>query len=155
MSDYSLRPYQPDDFESVVRLWHRSWHQAFPGFEHPWSYEQWRAHFQEKVAANERIWIAESASQIAGFLVLRESDGYLDQIFVAPEIQRQGVGTILLNKAKQLAPNGIYLTTLQRNTSACLFYEQHGFVAERTGINSNNGQPNIEYRWRPQAARMS
>lgn len=144
-----LRLYRPDDLETVVQLWYRSWHHNFPDFQHPWPFAQWRERFQEKVAANESIWIAENAGKIVGFFVLREGDGYLDQIFVAPETQHQGVGTILLNKAKQLAPGGIYLDTLQRNASARRFYERHGFVAGRTGINPNNGQPNIEYRWMP------
>lgn len=79
---------------------------------------------------------------------MRIEDIYLDQIFVAPATQQQGVGTTLLNKAKELSPNGLYLETLQRN-------ERHGFLPGHTGINPNNGQPNIEYRWLPQAARIS
>lgn len=144
-----LRLYDPNDLESVVQLWYRAWHHNFPDFLHPWPFEQWRERFQDKVAMNESIWIAENTGQIVGFLVLRESDGYLDQIFVAPEMQHQGVGTTLLNKAKQLSPGGLYLETLQRNTNARRFYEKHGFVPGHRDINPNNGQPNIEYRWAP------
>jgi len=150
-----LRVYHPDDFEFAVQLWHQSWHHAFPGFRHPWTYAQWRERFQQKVLSHESIWVAESGGQIAGFFVLRESDGYLDQIFVALAMQQQGVGTLLLNKAKQLSPGGLSLDTLQSNTNARRFYERHGFLPGQTGINPNNGQPNIEYRWTPQAARIS
>jgi hypothetical protein len=62
---------------------------------------------------------------------------------------------MLLNKAKELSPNGIYLDTLQRNSNARRFYERHGLLPGQTGINPNNGQANIEYRWTPQAARIS
>lgn len=146
-----VRPYHPDDFEAVVRLWYESWHHNFPDLHHPWSYADWRARFQEKVAANASIWVAESEGQIAGFIVLREADGYLDQIFVAPTIQHQSIGTVLLNKAKELSPRGISLDTLQSNTRARRFYEKHGFHAGRTGVNPNSGQPNIEYYWTPRA----
>ena len=149
------RLYHPDDFEPVVQLWYRAWHHNFPDLRHPWTFAQWKEHVQEKITEKKSVWIAESAGQIAGFIVLQESDGCLDQVFVAPEMQHQGIGTILLNKAKQLSPGGLYLDTLQRNTKARRFYERHGFVAGRRDINPNNGQPNIEYRWTPQAARIS
>ena len=144
-----LRPYHPDDFESLVRLWYESWHHNFPNLQHPWTYLQWREHFQDRVTANASIWIAEGTGQLAGFIVLHENNGYLDQIFVSPAMQRQGVGTILLNKAKELSPDGIYLDTLQSNTKSRRFYEKHGFQPGRPGINHNSGQPNIEYRWLP------
>lgn len=80
-----LRPYHPDDCEAVVRLWYESWHHNFPDLYHPWTYAQWREHFQDKVTANASIWIAESAGQVAGFIVLREIDGCLDQIIVRLE----------------------------------------------------------------------
>lgn len=150
-----LRTYHPGDFEVVVQIWHESWHGAFPGLRHPWSYEQWRERFQQKVLSNSSIWVAECDKHIAGFIVVRTEDGYLDQIFVAPATQQQGVGTILINKAKELSPNGLYLETLQSNKQARRFYERHGFLPGRTGINPNNDQPNIEYRWTPQAARIS
>lgn len=145
-----LRLYSPEDCEAVVQLWYESWHHNFPGFSHPWTYAQWKEHFQEKVTAHASIWIAESAGQLVGFLVLRENDGYLDQIFVTPALQHQGVGTLLLNKAKALSPIGLSLDTLQSNTRACRFYEKHGFQPGQVGINPNSGQPNIEYHWSPQ-----
>ncbi len=144
-----LRPYHPNDFESIVRLWYESWHDNFPNLQHPWTYAQWKEHFQDRITANASIWIAESDSQLAGFIVLHENSGYLDQIFVAPPMQHQGIGTLLLNKAKELSPDGIYLDTLQSNTKSRRFYEKHGFQPGRVGINSNNGQPDIEYRWIP------
>ncbi len=141
------RPYHLDDCEAVVRLWYETWHHNFPDLSHPWTSAQWREHFQDKVRAHASIWIAERASLVAGFLVLRETDEYLDQIFVAPALQYQGVGTLLLNKAKALSPTGLFLDTLQSNTKAGRFYEKHGFHPGRVGMNLNSGQPNIKYRW--------
>ncbi|MDQ2903405.1 MAG: GNAT family N-acetyltransferase [Ktedonobacteraceae bacterium] len=144
-----LRPYHPDDCEAVVRLWYEAWHHNFPDLSHPWTYAQWRERFQDKVTARASVWVAESAGQVIGFLVLRESDSSLDQIFVAPALQHQGVGTLLLNKAKALSPAGLSLDTLLRNTRARRFYEKHGFQPGWVGMNPNSGLPNIEYRWTP------
>lgn len=90
------------------------------------------------------------SSQLVGFLVLRESTGSLDQLFITPALQHQGIGTLLLNKAKALSPGGISLETLQSHSKARRFYEKHGFQPGRVGINPHNGQPTIEYRWTPQ-----
>jgi len=144
-----LRPYRSDDFEAAVELWYESWHHNFPDLSHPWTYAEWKRRFQEKVAANTAIWLAERDGQLAGFIVLRKADGCLDQIFVKPAMQRQGIGTILLNKAKELSPDGITLDTLQSNARSRRFYEKHGFRPGQVGINPNNGQPNIEYHWAP------
>ena len=144
-----LRLYHPDDFEAAVRLWYDAWHHTFPNFP-SWTYAEWRERFHAKVCAGDSIWIAERASQVVGFLVLHEVDGYLDQIFVSPAFQRQGIGTLLLNHAKTLSPAGLSLVTLQSNRRARLFYERHGFEPGQVGINPNHGQPNIVYRWIPQ-----
>jgi ribosomal protein S18 acetylase RimI-like enzyme len=145
----SLRLYHPDDFEAVVRLWYEAWHHNFPELSHPWTYAQWREHFEDRVTAHASIWIAERAGLVAGFLVLQENQGYLDQIFVAPAFQHQGIGTLLINKAKALSPASLFLDTLQSNTKARRFYEKHGFQPGRVGINPNSGLPNIEYQWSP------
>jgi hypothetical protein len=48
-----------------------------------------------------------------------------------------------------LSPTVLRLTTLQQNTKAHRFYEKHGFIAGKCGVNALNKQPNIEYRWNP------
>ena len=75
-------------------------------------------------------------------------EGYLHEIFVAPELQRRGVGSTLMALAKELAPAGLRLHTLQRNTQAAAFYARHGFVVESRGI-GRVGLPNARYRWTP------
>ena len=53
--------------------------------------------------------------------------------------------------AKELAPAGLRLHTLQRNTQAAAFYERHGFTVMSTGI-GRVGLPNAEYAWSPGSA---
>jgi len=148
----SLRLYRSDDLDSVVQLWYRSWHHAFPDLHHPQPIEQWKIRFQKEIEPNEAVWVAERGHQLLGFFALRESDGYLHQIFVSPEAQGQGVGTLLLKKAKQLSPRRILLDTLQRNTQARRFYERHGFRPGDLATNPINGHPNITYHWEPRGS---
>jgi putative acetyltransferase len=73
----------------------------------------------------------------------------LNQIFLDPMYQNRSVGLALLNKAKEICPQGLKLHTLQQNKTACLFYEKQGFQAGKLTTNEINGQPNIEYDWIP------
>lgn len=74
----------------------------------------------------------------------------INQIFVDIDIQRNGIRTALIARVKKIYPSGLRLTVLQQNTKARKFYEKHGFVAGKLGVNKINGQPNIEYIWYPE-----
>jgi hypothetical protein len=37
----------------------------------------------------------------------------------------------------------------ETSMAARAFYVRHGFVEGPPGVNRVNGQPNVEYRWRP------
>src|SRR5438128_893089 len=77
------------------------------------------------------VWLAEVAGHLAGLLAIK--DDYIDQLFVAVGLQRQGVGTALLLKAREHSPHRLRLYTFQKNAPARAFYEKHGFKAMRFG----------------------
>jgi GNAT superfamily N-acetyltransferase len=144
---FVIRQYTDEDLNEVVALWYQSWTQAFPNLKHPQPFEQWKFRFQNDYAKQDYVWVATIQDRIVGFVVV--SDCVIAQIFVEVKMQGGGVGTALLNHAKTLCPMGLTLTTLQQNEQARRFYEKHGFVAGAIGVNSVNGQPNIEYYWKP------
>src|SRR5712692_8594243 len=114
-SRMNIRLYHPEDLNTVVSLWYRSWHHTFPHLQHPQSFEEWRIRFQDVIVPREAVWVAEANGSIAGFLAVVEAEGYLDQLFVDPTAQGQGVGTALMAKAKELSPTGLALRTLEQN----------------------------------------
>jgi GNAT superfamily N-acetyltransferase len=143
----AIRPYTDEDLDNVVALWYGSWSHAFPTLIHPQPFDQWKSRFQTEYSKQSGAWVAAIQDRVAGFVVV--SDRIIAQIFVEVEMQGNGVGAALLNHAKTLYPSGLRLTTLQQNKQACRFYEKHGFIAGAAGVNPVNGQPNIEYYWRP------
>ena len=145
-----LRPYGSEDLDEIVQLWYHAWHHTFPFFKHPQPLETWRTRFHDDIAMNETIWVVEQEGRIIGFLALREHDSYLDLLFVDPQFHHQGVGTVLMNKAKQLSPHGLSLHTLQQNQNSRAFYERRGFHAMRLGRNAFSSQPDVEYYWEPE-----
>ena len=84
---------------------------------------------------------------LIGFIALCE--GWIDQFYVLPARQRQGVGEALLDIAKTVFPE-LHLWTFQRNAPARRFYEKRGFaVMEQTdGHRNEEREPDILYRWR-------
>jgi putative acetyltransferase len=143
----NIRPYQPQDLEPTVELWYRTWCQTFPHLQHPQPYSQWQKRFRDDFVIRGSIWIAEINNHIIGFVVVISSEHELKQIFIDPNYQNQGIGSVLINKAKEICPFMLKLTVLQQNQKACRFYEKHGFTAGKLSINKVNGQPCIEYSW--------
>ena len=140
-----IRPYNYPDMERVVRLWYKVWHQTFSNIKHPHPYALWKARFQDDIAVRGNIWVAEVDGLIVGFFVVIEEERELNQLFVDVDFQNQGIGKALLEKAKAICSDGLWLQTLQSNTKACLFYEKNGFKVVKFSKNKINGQPNIKY----------
>ena len=145
-----VRRFEPADLDATVRLWHRTWAATFPTLAHPWPFDVWRERFVSDLLATTSVWVVEIEDQIVGFMALAVERGHLAQMFVDPDWQGRGIGTALMTLAKGTSPGGLTLHTLVRNLPARAFYERHGFVAGREGVNDVNGQPNVEYRWSPE-----
>jgi ribosomal protein S18 acetylase RimI-like enzyme len=92
------------------------------------------------------IWLAEAADELAGFIIRRAE--HVDQLYVAVEHQRRGIGRLLVGRVCADAPEGLRLRCFVRNTNACAFYERLGFRVVDFGV-SEEGEPEIRYHWRP------
>lgn len=92
------------------------------------------------------IWGAEQANALVGVIAFRQ--GWIDQLYILPEAQGQGIGSALLDVAKAAHPE-LRLWTFQCNTEAHRFYETRGFVAieETAGSGNEEKEPDVLYRW--------
>lgn len=99
-------------------------------------------------------WIAETPDgMVVGLLVLEKD--WIDQLYVLPEWQAQGVGSKLLGHAKRLRPDGLQLWTFASNAPARRFYEDRGFVSgeETDGADNEEHAPDVRYAWKPDEQR--
>lgn len=90
-----------------------------------------------------------AAAPIVGYVVL---DGDVaDHLYVLPHEQLRGIGTLLLDVAKEASPGGLTLTVLARNAGARAFYVRHGLEVIDTDDGSSNeeGLADVTYRWCP------
>ena len=148
-SAVTLRPATASDVPVLVRLWFDTWQVTSPDLTHPEPIELWEKRFQEQIFPNETVLVAEINGQTAGFMALRESDGYLHLLYVSPTFQRSGVGSRFLDEAARRCPGGLRLTTLESNDNARRFYERHGWIAGESGRLGRTGHPTVAYRWNP------
>lgn len=91
---------------------------------------------------------------IVGFVAISQTAacGWIDQLYVLPAYIRRGVGTALLDHARNALQPPIRLYTFQCNDVARHFYEHHGFKPLEYSDGSNNEEncPDILYEWRPE-----
>jgi putative acetyltransferase len=143
----SIRPYRAADLEPLVVLWNRTKRDAYPYLpaEQTRTVDEDRAFFTTSILTRCRVWVCEEGGTLLGFLAM--TDGYVDRLYVAPEHQRRGVGTLLLGQAFREAPDTIDLHTHQANVAARTFYEKHGFVAVEFGVSPPpESAPDVRYR---------
>ena len=102
---------------------------------------------------HEDVWLAEEDGRPLGFLAIRRSrtEGWdvLEKIYVEPDAQSRGIGTVLLDKAKELRPAGLHLWVFQKNEGARRLYERHGFrlVKLTDGSENMEREPDALYAW--------
>ena len=148
MTAVEIRRMVPEDLDAAVDVWVRSRWDAQPWLEERMGYtdEDNLRFFREILAVRSEIWLAVEDGAVVGLLAL--GAGEVEQLYVDPRRQRQGVGTALLNQAKQLRPGGITLYTHQRNERARAFYERRGFRAVAFGTSpAPESEPDVKYAW--------
>jgi GNAT superfamily N-acetyltransferase len=146
-SDHTPRPVRPSEAGAVAALWLRSRRASVPAIPAPVHGDdevyEW---FATVVIPQRETWVIEHAGRIVAVLVLEP--GWIDQLYVDPEFTGRGLGSRLIDVAKQANPRGLNLWTFETNTGARRLYERHGFVAvAATDGDNEEGAPEVRYHW--------
>ena len=148
-TEYVIREYHADDFDAVTILWRISREKSLPDFQQEkghFFYED-RDYFYSHVLEENDIWVVTVNNHPVAFMAMNQE--FVDQLYIDPNYWRQGIGNALLELAKKLSPEHVWLYTLQININARKFYEKNGFVAEKFGISPPpESEPDVEYHWR-------
>ena len=137
------------DAPEIAEIHLRARREAMPYLHKPHTDDETREYFTRVVGDRPATWwVAHCGDQIIGYIWINGES--LDHLYVHPGWQRQGVGLLLLNKAKSLSPRRLELWTFQRNTNARAFYEAQGFRAvEYTEGRNEEDEPDVKYAWEP------
>ena len=147
-----IRPARDDEIESLTRLFilARNEMEYLPQVP-----DEAAAPIAKRIREHEEVWLAEEAGNLLGFLGIEHSTNLdapvLEKIYVEPTEQNRGIGTLLLEKAKELRPQGFYLWVFQKNVGARRLYDRSGFqLVELTdGADNMEREPDALYRWSP------
>jgi ribosomal protein S18 acetylase RimI-like enzyme len=106
-----------------------------------------RAFVIDQMIPERECWVADDNDRIVAVLALHHDE--VDQLYVAPDAQRRGIGDAMLAHAKRLRPAGLRLWAFQRNAPARRFYEARGFVATKftDGATNMEREADVLYQW--------
>lgn len=147
-TDLTLRPAGPGDAETLAELFIAARQAAYPAMPHSvHSADEIHAWFVRLLDGGRETWLAERAGEVVGYLVLDPE--WLDSLYVRSDLTGGGVGTVLLDLAKSLRPDGFGLWVFESNEAAQRFYRRHGLVELRRTDGSGNEEhePDIEMAW--------
>lgn len=141
-----LRHASAEDVTDLARIYVASRAEAMPWLPVLHTAAEDLEFFMGLVHSTKRMWVAESPEGIAGFCTVDEN--FLDQLYVHPSFQQQGIGSLLMEKARADL-DYLSLWVFQKNTGAQIFYQKRGFhcVLETDGENSEEREPDCIYSW--------
>ena len=144
-----IRRAAPDDAGAVADVWLSSFKATYP-FPPAYPDDDVRRWIRDEIVPREETFVAvEPDGTVVGFMSLRDDD--LDHLYVRPDRFERGIGSRLIDLAKERRPRGLWLYTFQVNDRARAFYERRGFRVEFLGNGESNEerQPDVRYAWRP------
>ena len=147
-----IRRAESTDAAAIADVFLRSYKAALPTVRGAHSDDDVRRWIRDALVPAGNVTVAAVNGSVVALLAVK--GGWIDQLYVDPDWQRQGIGARLVELAKRQEPSGLQLWAFQVNRHAQQFYEQHGFVAvERTdGSGNQEKEPDVCYMWPGQPA---
>ncbi len=143
----TIRRATPTDADGITAVLWASRRQAMPWLAERYTEAEARDWVGRVLLVTAMVWVAVEAGRIVGYAALE--DDVLGQLYIAPDHQRQGIGTRLLAIARDAAGSQMSLFVFARNAGARSFYERHGFTVadESDGSRNEEGEPDVRYEW--------
>jgi len=135
---------EPGETEALVRLWRASFEHGV-GIVDPHPLAEQIAYFENTVRPACQVHVARRGGEMVGFMACRHDT--VSQLHVRVAHLGQGIGTLLLERAKQDSAGSLWLYTFARNQRARRFYESRGFVAVAFGFEATWQLDDVRYEW--------
>lgn len=132
-----IREFQADDLDQVMKIWLEQNLLAHP-FVDPEFFKN-NVDLVRIILPSSEIYV-QDINGIKGFIGL--TDNYISGLFIDTDYQRQGLGSSLIEKAKQVRSE-LFLNVYTENKAAVQFYEKHGFIQLQDMINAETQQPEV------------
>jgi ribosomal protein S18 acetylase RimI-like enzyme len=140
-----LAPFEIAMADALVPMWRESFEHGV-GIVDPNPIEGQRAHLLERVLPEHEVTVAFDGERIVGFVASNAVS--VSQLYVRVDCHGRGIGSTLLDLAKQRSAGALWLYTFARNARARRFYEGRGFVAVAFGFEPMWQLDDVRYEWR-------
>jgi GNAT superfamily N-acetyltransferase len=137
--------FAPEHADQVVAMWRRSFEQAL-GLTDPHTIEEQKGYLLNEVVPKNHVLVAAYHRMVAAFIAATHES--ISQLYVDPDFQGKGLGSVLLNWAKDQSDGYLWLYTFERNKRAMRFYERNGFRPVKRGFEETWQLADIMYVWR-------
>lgn len=139
--------YRSELWPQLESLWVKSWTKAMPQIDFEARRGWFNAHMGELHARDYASFCAMDGDELLGFVIFDPESGHLDQIAVAPDHERKGIGKALLKQLRARVDE-ITLDVNADNHNARAFYAREGFEVMSEGVNERSGLKTLQLRWR-------
>lgn len=149
-----LRAARSTDAGDCAAVYLRSREFGLPEVPCPYEPSEVRRWMADEVIGHAEVAVAEVDGLVVGLMVVepgRAGAGWIEQLYLDPAWMGRGLGSRLLDVARQRCPNGLQLWTFQANGGARRFFEREGFVAVEQTDGSFNAEraPDVRYTTNP------
>ena len=132
------------DLYTLVRLANEP---AIPPAVHTPEENRWWA--ANLLFPDHEVWVGDDGRAVVGFIALRRPD-WIGHIYLHPDYTGHGLGTRMIELAKQELEGSIQLWTFQSNAGARRFYARHGFAeVEQTNGDNEEQAPDVRLLFTP------
>lgn len=138
--------YRPEYGRELVRMWRDSFERGV-GVVDPHPLDEQFRYLEEKVVPENRVLVVLdlAGTAVTGFMA--STPEKISQLYVHVGHQRRGIGSLLVNIAKQQSCGRLRLFTFSVNAVARRFYERHGFKVIGRGFEEDWQLEDLEYEW--------
>jgi len=138
-----IREFKHSDMDSVLDTWLESSLEAHDFIDR----EFWESNvsaMRDLYLPSAEVYVNEDEGKVNGFIAIVGDS--IAALFVSPASQGRGIGTGLLNKAKELRST-LDLCVYKENLKSFEFYKRHLFAAEGENVDARTGCVQILMRW--------
>ncbi len=139
-----LRELREKDIDDVMKLWRDGNYKAHNFIPNEYWSNNYNKVQNEYLRKSDTI-VYEEDGKIKAFISVT-NDGYIGALFVSEEIQREGIGKILVNSAKEKYEK-LSLRVFEKNINATLFYKAMGFKKVKSQIDEATSEKEYIMEW--------
>ena len=132
---------------AAVDMWRDSKQRAI-GIPENHSFNEQLLFLTESLVSNNSVYLSIDRDKGLPVGLLATDGDFLNQLYVHVDYQRKGIGSSLLDLAKQKSNGRLRLYTFECNRGAQRFYEKHGFQLLGGGSDNEEGLPDLLFEWR-------